>query len=205
MGETTTENCAKAEELLEKLRQARIAYRPNAKMIKGRPEQIELAIEPRPGEDPAQSLGDGEGEPVIATTRFARRMAAQLSGASFEITPPGLQETTILRNNPSLWRWTVTPKSEGAHTLNLDLFVIFEINGKKTDPIRVKTFATKIEVDVTARQFLEGFMDNGKMLLGFLTLLGSLVTALGVPKLLAWMKKRGWTLKSLLSAGRPPA
>ena len=77
-------------------------------------------------------------------------MSAELIGTSFEIEPSGLQQRLVLSSNTTTWKWKVNPIKEGKEELlTLDVYAHFEVDGKTTPPITIKTFREKILVEIT--------------------------------------------------------
>lgn len=99
------------------------------------------------------SSGPTEG----ASVKVANRMEARLTGPNFQITAITTEEQAIGANDTVEWKWEIKPLATGTHNLHLTLTAIFNIDGATTRR-SIRTFDKTIEVEVTPRQIVVGFV-----------------------------------------------
>jgi hypothetical protein len=141
---------------LEQLPEASIAFNAPESMLAGDTTEMHLLLSPKLSvealEDKLKGLGgDVQGDVI----RVAPRMEAVLTGQNFEIVAitPALQ--AVARNEPTEWRWEVTPKAAGSHRLHLVLNAAVEGSSRT-----LRTFDRTIQVNVTWGRQLSGFAQN---------------------------------------------
>jgi hypothetical protein len=139
-------------DLCKQLEKSSVAFNRPSRMAYHADTPIELALAPEnSGVDPVTKLSsDLEGDVrKLANVPYAVRMQATLSGPDFEITPPGLQERTILPDRATRWAWNVRPIAYGPERmLILEISAILEREGKPLPPADPIVLREKIPVDV---------------------------------------------------------
>ena len=85
-------------------------------------------------------------------------MQARLSGHNFQITniTPNIQAVS---SSKTVWKWEVTPKTQGEHNINLSLSAIVQLDGQETN-YSVKTIRQTIIVSLTPFQQVRLFIDR---------------------------------------------
>jgi hypothetical protein len=135
----------------EQLRGASLAFNRPERLRLGKTAYIELVLAPRElGVDASTRLTPGlPGVQRRATSAYALRMAATLSGPDFDVVPSGLQERTVLSSREARWAWTIRPITHGPDKpLILEVFALLERGGHTFPPISVRTFYETFLVEV---------------------------------------------------------
>ncbi len=135
---------------------------------------------------------------VEITDRMKAVLQSQKPGA-FEIQElHDSADQPISATDTTKWRWSVTAKEEGEHTLELVLNRLVKYEGKEYW-VEVQSYRADIKVRVTAMQWLES--QDWKWLLGIL------LTALLIPLFFRWVdsrrKEAGEPVKSKPSGKKP--
>jgi hypothetical protein len=140
-----------AQAMEEQLRGASLAFNRPERLRLGRTAYIELILAPGElGVDASTRLTPGlPGMQKRATSSYALRMAAILSGPDFDVVPSGLQERTVLGSREARWAWTIRPITHGPDKpLMLEVFALLERGGHTFPPISVRTFYETFLVEV---------------------------------------------------------
>lgn len=106
-----------------------------------------------------KKLIDAAGEKESARIQISNRMAAHLSGPSFNIIPVTPEVQAVTQTNVNAWMWEIVPKKVGHHNLHLTLSVLITVNGDSTLK-SIRTFSKKIEVEVTWDQQVGSFFNK---------------------------------------------
>ncbi len=124
-------------------------------------------------------IGQSQG----AQVRVAPLMEARLTGGGFRIEALTPERQPIGRTTDTEWRWEVEGTEQGSQRLHLSLSALITAGGEQT-PRAVRTFDREIDIEVTLRQRITGFIgDNWQWLwTAILVPLGYLV--------LRWVKAR---------------
>ena len=105
-------------------------------------------------------IGEREG----AQVRVAPLMEARLTGGGFRIEALTPERQPVGRSSTTEWRWEVEGTEGGSHALHLTLSALITVEGERT-PRAVRTFDREIEIQVTLRQRITGFVgDNWQWL-----------------------------------------
>jgi hypothetical protein len=140
-----------AEAVEEQLRGASLAFNRPERLRYRQTAYIELVLAPEELGVEASTLltPDLPGVPRQATSSYALRMSAILSGPDFEVEPSGPQERTVLSSREARWAWTIRPITFGpGKPLMLEVFALLERNGPTFPPISIRTFYETILVEV---------------------------------------------------------
>lgn len=119
-------------------------------MYRGEPEQISLVIDPTGRADLKLEMRALTGPVIETDTEITRKMSAEVTGSLFEIAPAGAQTKTLSPLVPTRWDWRITPQKEGDAPLTLNIYVIFEQDGKKRETVAVRNYTDPIQVQVHA-------------------------------------------------------
>ena len=91
-------------------------------------------------------------------------MEARLTGGGFRIEALTPERQPVGRSSTTEWRWEVHKTEGGSHALHLTLSALITVEGERT-PRAVRTFDREIEIQVTLRQRITGFVgDNWQWL-----------------------------------------
>lgn len=155
----------------ERLYQVPVAYEAPKTVAFGRSFNVTFAIDGTGGESAANALPGKDDNIVEDTAKISDRLKALLVGSDFEIEllSPETQRLSLLTEN--VWRWRVTPQSEGEHALTLELYAL---DGDEAVPVR--TFSDEVIVSVSTLQRVLGAADNANPLM---VLLGGIGSAIG--------------------------
>jgi hypothetical protein len=105
-------------------------------------------------------IGEREG----AQVRVAPVMEARLTGDGFRITAQRPERQVVGRTIDPEWIWDVEGTEGGSQQLHLTLTALITVEGERT-PRPVRTFDEEIEIRVTLRQKVTGFIgDNWQWL-----------------------------------------
>jgi hypothetical protein len=105
-------------------------------------------------------IGEREG----ARVRVAPLMEARLTGGGFRIEALTPERQPVGRTTDTEWRWEVEGTEGGSQRLHLSLSALITVEGERT-PRAVRTFDQEIEIRVTFRQRITGFIgDNWQWL-----------------------------------------
>jgi hypothetical protein len=135
----------------EQLRGASLAFNRPERLRLGKTAYVELVLAPRElGVDASTRLTPGlPGVQRRATSAYALRMAAILSGPDFDVVPSGRQERTVLSSREARWAWTIRPITHGPDKLLiLEVFALLERGGHTFPPISMRTFYETFLVEV---------------------------------------------------------
>lgn len=94
----------------------------------------------------------------VGVVKVGNIMQARLSGHNFQITSitPDIQAVS---SSKTVWKWEVTPKTQGKHTINLSLSAIVQLDGQETNYL-VKFIRKTIVVSLTPFQHVSLFIDR---------------------------------------------
>ncbi len=122
---------------------------------------------------------DVDGSTQSGKTKFAPVMSAVLRGKDFVIDPSGRQERIVLlgSNGPTVWTWYVEPREPGASKLLV--LELFARVGDTLPPVSVKTFESRINVDVKMLDFVIDHARRMTPIAQTLTGVGGLLSLLG--------------------------
>ena len=143
-------------------------------------------------------LADAMQSPTILEDRFdlSGAVRAHLVGGDFEITETKGGWQTVVTRAPSIWTWTVKPKSAGTKTLIL----VLETEGSGPDgeefAIPVASYPKTIEVRVSEMQWVGDFWNWASTYAGgFFAFCAAAITgAVGVTQLQQYAENRGQKL-----------
>jgi hypothetical protein len=133
-----------------------IAFNAPERMLVGESLEVRLLLSPLLSADALRDkLAGMPGMIQGAAVKIAPRMEAVLTGPNFEVLAitPALQ--AVARDEPTEWRWQVTPRSTGNQRLFLALNVSIEGTSRT-----LRTFDRTIEVRVTLSQQVSGFVSR---------------------------------------------
>ena len=91
-----------------------------------------------------------------AQVRISNRMSARLTGSDFDITANSLETQAISSNEPTIWLWTVKPKTVGEFNLCVNLDALVTVDGAPAHRT-IRTFSQSILVTVTPAQRVTKF------------------------------------------------
>jgi hypothetical protein len=152
-----------AEEVLSKLKPGKITYNPPHEMKVAVPTSIVVRIgkledsSPESGVRLNAALTKGLERPALAPEpiRVSTTMKALLTGSKdeFQIDLKSPEEQIVSINEPTEWRWSVTPLKAGQRRLHLSAIAVVKLEGiEKAKEYGV--FDTDITVRVNLIQFL---------------------------------------------------
>lgn len=119
---------------------------------------IHLAISQSAAVPELKKLISENGAVEGAQVLISNDMEAHLSGAGFKITPV-TQERQAVSSNLTEWKWDITPTAEGHQQLHLSLDAIITVHDASLHRT-IRTFDKPIEVQVTPKQRVLGFVRN---------------------------------------------
>lgn len=152
------------DQLLEQMEWGRIAFNsPDSINVKDSA-VIHLVLGVAQEMDELKQRIEAEGERVGAQVRVSELMEARLTGPNFTITAITPELQAVSRNQPTEWRWEVSPTLAGRHSLHLTLSAVLTMEGSSV-PRTIRTFDRVIEVEVTWPQRVGSFVaDNWQWL-----------------------------------------
>ncbi len=160
---------AHVNDLFEQSVQGHIAYNAPDSMRLDETVDVQLLLSPIISAEELKSQIVGRGEILEGDINITPVMKAELkSGNPQDFTIQALHDSpdlVVLTDAPTEWRWSVTAKQAGDHTLTLTLYRQVEFHGQYYWPI-VQTYQTHIRITVTAAQWLQTF--DWKWLAGIL-------------------------------------
>ncbi len=109
--------------LLADLRQYPIAYETPEIATTGEAFDVTLAIDAS-GDDSALEGLPAKARIVESQARLSKDVEATLSGAAFDIELTTSRRQTLSPLRESVWRWSVTPRSAGEHSLFLEIHAL---------------------------------------------------------------------------------
>ncbi len=148
-------NCPDLNAVLDRLLEKPLEYNHPKEMMLGKTTEIALVLRtdwegkdlPNDVSDELKSL---PGEVKQGLTKITQIMSAELSGRTFDISPSGRQEQTIVPPQPASWNWKVKPTETGkGQTLKLRLYAHIQGDQGAMPPVLIKTLDASIDVDVT--------------------------------------------------------
>jgi parallel beta-helix repeat protein len=135
-------------EEIEGLELGQIVFTPPGKMWKGKEEQVVARISQNISEDISKGLekfNNIEQENI----KISYEMSVELDGGSnFDISPKGPVLKSIPLEGYQEWDWTVTPLSEGDHTLKLIAYAKISLNEEVEKEPMIRVFEEDILVEV---------------------------------------------------------
>ena len=159
-----------------------VVYRAPETMQQGETRTFLVRIS-RAEAPPRTSKLPGEGPVTQDATAVCDSMKAELSGAEFDINPPGVESPILAMTSGSgEWEWRVKPRDDGVGTLNLRIYGQVEQEGNLA---WVATYEKDISVEVSVIQRIQS------VITGWFTPLGLSVPVLvgGVIVAIGWMLK----------------
>ena len=150
MGELTADGtCVDYDKVLANLKTVPLAYNHPDNMYLGKKTQISLLLKTNADQDLARELEDLSGVVKEGKSKISRIMQAELKGAVFDIDPPGPQKRIVTGLAPVRWSWFVKPLEPGTDkALVLEVSAILREGNKELPPVAIRTYRTKIHVDV---------------------------------------------------------
>lgn len=134
--------------VLHRLRDANVAFNTPEKATVAKSFIVEAIICERCKGAEAVALVEEDGKRESHPIKISERMAATLTGGSaFDVVAVQSPTQFVSSEQPTTWRWEVTPKSEGEQTLILAFDALLTISGKD-DRRSINTFKHKIVVEV---------------------------------------------------------
>jgi parallel beta-helix repeat protein len=132
-------------EEIESLKWGQIVFTPPGNMWKGKEETIVARISQNLSKDISEGLDKIERDKL----KVSYDMSVELDGGSFfDISPKGLIQKKIPREDPQEWIWSVTPLYGGNHELTLTAYATITLNGEKDKTPDMLVFNRKILVEV---------------------------------------------------------
>ncbi|ACT58855.1 hypothetical protein [Hirschia baltica] len=108
---------------LDNFKSRPIAYnRPPEVLALGKAVDVSLIIDATSAANPAAGLEGFEGEIVERDVVLSDEVAAQLTGAAFEIELMSVSRQILSSRAQNRWHWRITPVEEGEHMLILEIF-----------------------------------------------------------------------------------
>lgn len=108
---------------LDNFKSRPIAYnRPPEILELGKAVDVSLIIDATSEANPAAGLEGFEGEVVERDVVLSDEVAAQLTGAAFDIELMSVSRQILSSRAQNRWQWRVTPIQEGEHMLILEIF-----------------------------------------------------------------------------------
>lgn len=180
--------------------EAEIAFTPALEMVVG--DVTDVVVQAVVGEGPV--LTAGPGPPITVVPAVLRcEVEATLIGQNFDIDPSEPQAASFIDRPTIEWRWQVTPRRAGNHTLHVRIVPI-----ARSDALRLpgtpSTFSATITVDAAKRTFWQRADDVARGIGGhpLVTGFGALVTIAAVlAASWRWVLRRPWPWKR---PGPPP-
>jgi hypothetical protein len=149
---------------LEALPVASAAFNAPAELPLGDSAEIQLLLSLGKPVSELQAELTEIGEREGAQVRVAPLMEARLTGSGFRIEALTPERQPVGRRTDTEWRWEVEGTDGGSQRLHLSLAALIIVEGERT-PRAVRTFDREIEVQVTLRQRITGFIgDNWQWL-----------------------------------------
>lgn len=179
---TSEDPMAKA---LSELKTYPIAYETPTAAKMGEAFEVVLAIDATGGDSAADAL-PGRNTVVEAEAKLSNSVEATLSGAAFDIELMNKARQRLSPFKESTWRWAVTPRQAGQHTLYLEIHALIG----EDESLLLDSFADDISVDVT--QKWSGFLGmSAEDIRTYIGILGGSVSALlGLIALLSYIRSR---------------
>ncbi len=151
VGRPDAQAAAAPASLAREFRSRRLTYnRPPQTLFLDRAIDVALIIDTSRAADPAGRLQGLPGEIVTRDVDLADTVAAELLGAAFDIE----LQTTSTRQKLSArlaneWRWRVTPRQKGVHTLQLNVYgyAVGSLDAEPLDSFRDEITVTVEPVD----------------------------------------------------------
>jgi hypothetical protein len=137
--EMTGKSCTDLQQQRDSLEEGVSAFDPPHEMTRGHVTRIGLAIGAT--EDAVvtvRSVGGTAGVTPTAPVKIGRYMAASLTGSAFDIVPVGDPKRDLGMSSNEFWEWDVTPKKEGAQTLQVSIEAFAQDD--KGDRTRIKLY-----------------------------------------------------------------
>lgn len=142
------------DDVLKKLRNAQIAFNtPNTVQL-GRTAVIQLLMSLKETVEELKGKLEAAGGKAGASIQVSDRMEAKLTGPNFEITLVTPETQAISAKQETEWKWEISPKAPGEHSLHLTLNAFVTVEGVST-PRMIKTFDTIITVQAVAPTWQE--------------------------------------------------
>jgi hypothetical protein len=91
---------------------------------------------------------------------ISREMAADLSGAGFDITAQSPRKQPVTTSLVTAWNWTIKANEAGPHELTVTMRAVLADTGDEGQ--QIDTYSTKIEVAVKEESWSEWVVSRGK-------------------------------------------
>jgi hypothetical protein len=135
-----------------------VAFNTPAKIFLKHSERVSVAVSPQLSPADLETLlreqlgpRSEDGERI----KISNRMRAELIGPGFTITPLAPEEQGVRVDEPTYWRWTITPTRSGDHSLHLNIYAVLgipDVSSNRDVQIVLKTYDKKIVVEIGIMQ-----------------------------------------------------
>jgi hypothetical protein len=146
------------DELLSELEPASAAFDSPTSMKLGDSTEVELLVSRELTVEELQEELEGLGELSGETVRVSDTMEAQLAGVGFAVQQLTPAVQLVPGEGSTRWKWAVEATESGTQRLHLTLSAIVDQDGKDRQ-YTIRTFARTLDVDVTIRDRLSGFLE----------------------------------------------
>jgi hypothetical protein len=160
--EVTNYSTQLAEDAWRLLQWGSVVFSAPARIVLEHSESVSVAVSSKlsPAELEAV-LGEELRDSIGDNVKISNRMRAELIGPAFTIVPLALEEQVVRTDEPTHWRWTVTPTRSGDQSLHLNVYAVLKIPDIGKDeglPIIIKTYDKKIAIDLGILQRVASFL-----------------------------------------------
>lgn len=172
-------DCTEVQGLFDALTTATFHFSTVEQMMLGEIARFGVSVNPRHPTLAKEAVCSNGEECQSEEAKWSRTMKAELFGESFQISPAGLVERTILENNTSEWNWDIKAIQEGEkELLRLTLFAEIIPASSEASTVQIVSFQKEIEVKVGVYQQLLGFANDWGVIFGTLLALLTLIGAI---------------------------
>ncbi len=199
----STADCTRLTDFVQHLKIGEAGINAPAAMYVGDTDQLTFAITNDPAANP---VGDvlGTQPTERMPVKVTRRMAAELTGIGFGITPSGSQARDLSATGGAFWSWTIAAQPGANHKLDLSVYVNSAAANAPPELHLVRVLHKDIKVKVRLGDRLDTDLknatDKSNALSTLLKALLGLVVAAGA----LWAGIKAFGKKPEDASGKPP-
>lgn len=121
--------------------------------------KAQLLINPKKDLDSLKGELTKKGTVTAKEVKVSRVVKATIVAPDFDVTNITEEEQILADNESTEWLWSLSPKSSGAHEVNLTVTAVINSNGKESKH-HIKSFEKTITINITAEQIIKNRFDE---------------------------------------------
>ena len=120
--------------------------------------EAKLVIDPTKTLDVLAQQAPKENQKILENIKISETMTARIVAPEFDVRSITNDKQVILSNEPTIWLWSLKPKSPGLHEVHLTIWANVNASGEKGDR-QLKIFEKMLFVEITWGQVITNWID----------------------------------------------